>query len=273
MSNGITVCQDAYNFTKRSKATRLPADASLAAMGSVIDRNSPIRVARRGDESLNPEIEGTIVSNFSDPLAKEVQEAGRPEVSADSNREALKPGITVDSAPKVSISGDFKRTQPSVGDGRHKVAEAIKSEQVKTASAPGTSNSTFIPAVPAVPVTPASVEDVPTVTTNSIEDPRMVSAEQPVPTKKSVKIQSPEIGTMRFGVEYVSITDTVLSLGYLLTPAAVVYEPPQTEGSRRLTVTVGDQNFVCASLGISFEAPSPFGDTKVLWVVLIRDPQ
>jgi len=84
-----------------------------------------------------------------------------------------------------------------------------------------------------------------------------------------VQIDNPGFGILRVKADFVSVSETVVALGYIQNGETMAYEPPALGGAQLLGVTIGEHNYQCASMGISFEAEVPGILEKVLWVVLV----
>lgn len=274
----IQYCKDTYNLTKEGRATRMEDTTHASGLGvAPISRNSPIMVARRdsshelmqGEELVEPEIVGQVTSNFSDPLSVTgvVAEAVVTARNEGPGQDEDGGGRTIRGRPHITVVGKITPPTPGANVSSAKDAVAVaRSDRIKTAggvvdqttSIDNGSGMLYQPldksSTAVVPFTPApTFSAVPTM------------------TKIPVQIKSPSIGSMRCSVDFVSQSDVVLALGYLVNDASMSYEPPVTTGDSRLTVVIAGESYICASMGLSFESEYPGTDTKVLWVVLIKD--
>ena len=257
MGDYIQVCKDVSNLPAELRATRVDNRDGMPSGAEIIGRNSPIAVARRGDDNFdNPEIDGHIVSYFKDPLSEE-------EVAA---------------APRLSSREEGMGGPNPVSDSRVK-SVAMGANVVVTAAAQAVKTATVTPV--ARPIRTAGDRSRPQPTGSSQfvpvgQEPEQASAPvAAVPVVAAprvripVQIDNPGFGILRVKADFVSISGTVVALGYIQNGETMAYEPPALGGAQLLGVTIGEHNYQCASMGISFEAEVPGILEKVLWVVLV----
>ena len=248
----ITRLTDGFALPKEARAVRVLDDNPMPG-ASVISRNSPIPVAARGDESLeNPHIDGYIMSEFSDPLSESA--------IADAPSLATRPTAKTASEPVTDSRTPPAETEVKVvAVGERLSTPTVARKEPPRLAKPVSQNQRFIPASDlkkegqaAVPVTPTPVQSA-------------------LPKRIPIQIKNASFGVFRVKADFVSISDTVVAIGYIQTEDSNSYEPPTLPGEQRLKLVIGDQTYTCASLGISFECDTPGISEKVLWVVLVRD--
>lgn len=88
------------------------------------------------------------------------------------------------------------------------------------------------------------------------------------PKRTAVTLSSDTMGRLRVKVDFLSVSASVIALGYIDDDDTTVIEPPRCDIDHPLTVDVGADRYSCLSGDWSFE--SEIGGLKVLWVVLVR---
>jgi hypothetical protein len=199
----IQHCKDSYGTSKQAKATRIVGDEShlslMSANTSIINRNSPIPVARRdsshelqglADEAVEPEIEQILTSNFDDPLSPEAVEAA-PSLARREVGGAIE-GDVREEAPRtesrITVVGKIAPPEGSTVARRGDIKKAQIEQRVKTAQAQAPAT-----AVAAAPATKGAVAS-PAATPVSTEVVRSV--------KISIQVKSPTIGTIRCRADF-----------------------------------------------------------------------
>jgi len=205
---------------------------------SEIDRSSPIIIGSRDTEP---------VKAMGDGLGG---------VSPENRAAMVKAIRTATKVPARTMIDPSKpmESEPNPEMARHPGA-ALPMPEPGTRTRPG----------PIVPVAASEVRPQPSGPAHA-----NVQAAPPVkkPKKTAVTLSSPQMGRLRVKVDFLSISGSVIALGYIDDDDTTIIEPPVCQEENPLTVEVGADRYACLSGDWSFESET--GGQKVLWVVLVR---
>ncbi len=205
---------------------------------SEIDRSSPITIGSRDAEP---------VKAMGDGLGG---------VSPENRAAVVKAIRSVTKVPSRTMIDPSKpmESEPNPDMAKHP-GEALPMPEPGTRTRPGPIVSAPAPEVRPQPGAPAHA---------------VVQAATPVkkPKKQAVTLSSPQMGRLRVKVDFLSISGSVIALGYIDDDDTTIIEPPVCSNENPLTVEIGADKYKCLSGDWSFESEA--GGQKVLWVVLVR---